>query len=740
MNSSEFIDNLKQLFNECDVDQNGCLTRKEFAELCAKIGLSKQTSDETFNRLDTDKNDRITIDEFMAGFNQYKQMSPPTTPETPIPQTASNSRAASVKQASSSQTTSTSTTTTQPLAQTSQQVAQQQQITVSPAPQHSRPNSPPQTNWSTLANSRRNHQQRLSPVASRAFKSGSNQVGVLSLGSSNGSSQMATSRLGSSGDASGSGDFNSLGCSSTNSPMALATSGSRSESADLGYPAANRDSTNMIVYSSDMLQQENSSQLSSLLSNNGSQSTLNMQDLLDCVQKLQEENQILSQIFFKDKREREEYISQLGEEFDQQVRAVEERANKKAKEELENEKKRLRDMMKAERETLQHHYKTIERMGSLIKATKDEKGRSDDGAESIDAVKSKLEDTFLENRQLKRSLQDTKTDVAMIWKEMEKLKRQYEEKLSSAYERNQQTKNECDHIKQQLNLMKDSNKKLQDASDVITNYITDRVDPVIKIATGENGDQDGSSLIGHHGYGKLALSQANSRRGSVLSDYLGNDEAEVELSLDSQCLLGTQSTPNQQSNSLNSVELESLANQGTKVDESDKLIKSWLTLPIDKMRRSKSQQSQIGSNNSLDSTGEPPRSMSSLRSAFGRSLFVNNSRLNLLSPTQQSKSIDCKDIDGPKSTKQEPQITLTKSASLQTDSDDKLIEPADGPSVATYDLILVGDSFVGKSSLASRFVEGSYVKNVISTTSIDFKTKDCKVDGVNYTINLWDTA
>lgn len=72
--------------------------------------------------------------------------------------------------------------------------------------------------------------------------------------------------------------------------------------------------------------------------------------------------------------------------------------------------------------------------------------------------------------------------------------------------------------------------------------------------------------------------------------------------------------------------------------------------------------------------------------------------------------------------------------------EDPIVEPSDGPSKATFNIILVGDSFVGKSSFAARFIEGTFVQGLISNCSIDFKTKSYKVDNVNYTVNLWDTA
>lgn len=71
---------------------------------------------------------------------------------------------------------------------------------------------------------------------------------------------------------------------------------------------------------------------------NGRQ-VMTMQDLLDCVQTLQDENHKLAVSLMKEKKDRDEYLSRLGEEMDQQVKEVEARVGQRAKEEVETERK-----------------------------------------------------------------------------------------------------------------------------------------------------------------------------------------------------------------------------------------------------------------------------------------------------------------------------------------------------------------------------------------------------------------
>lgn len=826
MDNSAFMENLKQLFAECDVDNNGCLGRDEFSELCSKIGLNKEAAHETFARLDIDRDDKITFDEFAAGFNQYKSSS--SSSSSPQPPAAATAAAGN--------------------------------------------NSPPNPQSRFAGGQPQQFIKKPPSLASSSRQKGASPVSVMSLGSTSpaAATAAATATATSGNNSSNSSNNNLLGLAAAKTVGSAG--GSSGASADMSdsfngttggsvdttthssslYSAPSSstdhqqqqrppDDNSMVVYSSESTGNDyydqptagHSGQFGSLFgcggggggggSLNGASSgsfsqVRNMQELLDCVQKLQSENQILTQIFFKDKREREEYISQLGEEFDQQVREVEERANRRAREELENEKKRLREMMQTERETLQHHYKTIEKMSKLIQNPSSSRSSNDLllGGEGMDKVKSKLEDTYLENRQLKRSLLDTKTDVAMIWKEMEKLKSQYEDKLSSAYLKNNETRSECDHIKQQLNLMKDSNRKLQDASDVITTYITDKVDPVIKGASAAGANSESEHYLlspnGCHsltGGGTSGASQSNSRRGSVLSEYLnshpassesdedddndndddGDNEGDDDDENDKGRRFGSKQQQQQRRGELATIpggnpdqtEYDarsttasssmrtsgglpkiSLPARGSEQQLNDaaagrQMKKSSSFNPLTSSPEAAAGKSREDAGRKTTNTPEPESEAT--KEAARAKLQTSSSQMETLS-TSSSRGSSLKNLGrhfflgskdklagcastGQSQSGQSDSALTPKAKSMSLDQRDALepvVEPADGPSVSTFNIILVGDSFVGKSSFAARFMEGNFVQGLISNCSIDFKTKAYKVDGVNYTVNLWDTA
>ena len=55
-------------------------------------------------------------------------------------------------------------------------------------------------------------------------------------------------------------------------------------------------------------------------------------------------------------------------------------------------------------------------------------------------------------------------------------------------------------------------------------------------------------------------------------------------------------------------------------------------------------------------------------------------------------------------------------------------------------LILIGDSFVGKTSLILRFCKATYDENCVSTIGIDTKKKYIKRDDNKIELIIWDTA
>ncbi|KAF7267753.1 ras-related protein Rab-8A-like isoform X2 [Rhynchophorus ferrugineus] len=59
---------------------------------------------------------------------------------------------------------------------------------------------------------------------------------------------------------------------------------------------------------------------------------------------------------------------------------------------------------------------------------------------------------------------------------------------------------------------------------------------------------------------------------------------------------------------------------------------------------------------------------------------------------------------------------------------------------ATYKILVLGDSNVGKTCIVHRFCDERYYETYISTIGIDFKQKIINLDGVPIKLQIWDTA
>lgn len=55
-------------------------------------------------------------------------------------------------------------------------------------------------------------------------------------------------------------------------------------------------------------------------------------------------------------------------------------------------------------------------------------------------------------------------------------------------------------------------------------------------------------------------------------------------------------------------------------------------------------------------------------------------------------------------------------------------------------LVLIGDTGVGKSCLLLRFADDTFSENYISTIGVDFRFRSVKVDKKVIKLQIWDTA
>lgn len=62
------------------------------------------------------------------------------------------------------------------------------------------------------------------------------------------------------------------------------------------------------------------------------------------------------------------------------------------------------------------------------------------------------------------------------------------------------------------------------------------------------------------------------------------------------------------------------------------------------------------------------------------------------------------------------------------------------PSLPARQVVLIGDSGVGKSNLLSRFTRNEFNLESKSTIGVEFATRSIQVDGKTIKAQIWDTA
>lgn len=67
-------------------------------------------------------------------------------------------------------------------------------------------------------------------------------------------------------------------------------------------------------------------------------------------------------------------------------------------------------------------------------------------------------------------------------------------------------------------------------------------------------------------------------------------------------------------------------------------------------------------------------------------------------------------------------------------------EPTDGTESYLFKIVLVGDSGVGKTNLASRFAHNEFHADSRATIGVEFRSKALEIDGHEIKAQIWDTS
>ena len=155
--------------------------------------------------------------------------------------------------------------------------------------------------------------------------------------------------------------------------------------------------------------------------------------------------------FIRDKKLHQNHLNELEHEVDSQVKQAELILNQKAQEQIKHEKTLLREMMSEEMKELQSQFGKID---LLLKKIPNQ--MNSDEIKQINHIKLKLDESIEENRNLKMSLLDTQTNIALMRSELAQMRVQYEEKckeLVTEKEKAIEAHHDQDHLSRQLHLL-----------------------------------------------------------------------------------------------------------------------------------------------------------------------------------------------------------------------------------------------------------------------------------------------
>lgn len=78
---------LLELFKTVDTDNSGFIGIEEVTDMCLKFGASESDAVEIFEKLDRDRDGKVSFEDFSAGFDDYEKgvlLSGPLSPTSPL--------------------------------------------------------------------------------------------------------------------------------------------------------------------------------------------------------------------------------------------------------------------------------------------------------------------------------------------------------------------------------------------------------------------------------------------------------------------------------------------------------------------------------------------------------------------------------------------------------------------------------------------------------------------------------
>ncbi|XP_075067140.1 ras and EF-hand domain-containing protein [Mixophyes fleayi] len=396
-------------------------------------------------------------------------------------------------------------------------------------------------------------------------------------------------------------------------------------------------------------------------------------------------------------------LSELEEEMDHRIQAVENRIKKEEKRKAEEALNDLKRQHESEVAELQVAIKKLKKL--------EEQSKSINLKEDVAALRKRLHELTMENQKLKKDLLEAQTSISFLQSELDALKSDYaDQSLSSERDMEiiREYTDDRENLAQQIEILQTANRKLHDSNDGLRSVLENSL---IKYNRSLRANTSPGSTISRH---SPKLNRCNSPYDrSPRSSFLDEDYDSLAV-----C------DPMQRMNC-----------------EVDSLPESCIDSGLSTLRDSNEYDSEV--------EYRAPRN-------FKRSRFAHESYGGDASDTDVPEIRDEESYNiesGGSFLDWKPSTPVSRSSSgassrkcisaLSThvpnvDARDRVnkIPSTD----KAYKIVLAGDAAVGKSSFLMRLCKNEFRGNTSATLGVDFQMKTLVVDGEPTLLQLWDTA
>uniref|UniRef100_A0A663F795 RAS and EF-hand domain containing n=1 Tax=Aquila chrysaetos chrysaetos TaxID=223781 RepID=A0A663F795_AQUCH len=376
-------------------------------------------------------------------------------------------------------------------------------------------------------------------------------------------------------------------------------------------------------------------------------------------------------------------LSELEEEMEQRIQAVEHKVKKEEKRKAEEALNELKRQYDAEVGDLQV---TIKKLKKLEEQSKNVNHRED-----VVELRKRIHDMLLENQKLKKDLLEAQTNIAFLQSELDSLKSEYADQTLNTerdLEMIREYTEDRDNLERQIEILQSANRKLHDSNDGL------------RTALENSFSKYNRSLVRIYNFVMLS-----SHSSCVDEDY------------DSLALCDPMQRINYEVDSLP----ESCFDSGLSTLRDSNEYDSEVEYRHQRIfQRSQCMQESFGGDASDTDVPE-------IRDEEAYS--PDNTRTLLDWKTSQPVS-------------RSSSIASTRKyiSALTPQSDATECTPKYPSSEKAYKIVLAGDAAVGKSSFLMRLCKNEFRGNTSATLGVDFQMKRLIVDGEPTVLQLWDTA